>query len=250
MEATLENYQIEKNSELQESGTILIYTEFVTQMDIDLMLDRSSFLCSLSTKELIEDDKEFLRKQELYHFLTESRVDELDAITLMKILIRLAIEETSSVEYFPHYALSVWLTFDVVVPLRQESNLDESQIELDEYERSVRFRPASKLGVRSLSRRIYKRKRKTSLNANSCGTKKSRRIADRCTICLEEFKTGRKIVTLECGHEFGDECIVEWFKVNHVCPLCRFALPCEDDGDSLVENSYEKNRYREIEIAS
>lgn len=175
MEATLElNYQIEKNSELQESGTILIYTEFVTltQMDIDLMLDRSSFLCSLSTKELIEDDEEFLRKQELYHFLTESRVDELDAITLMKILIRLAIEETSSVEYFPHYALSIWLTFDVVVPLRQESNLDEFQIELDEYERSVRFRPASKLGVRSLSRRIYKRKRKTSLNANSCGTKK------------------------------------------------------------------------------
>ncbi|KAF2572879.1 hypothetical protein F2Q70_00004883 [Brassica cretica] len=161
MEATLElNYQIEKNSELQESGTILIYTEFVTltQMDIDLMLDRSSFLCSLSTKELIEDDEEFLRKQELYHFLTESRVDELDAITLMKILIRLAIEETSSVEYFPHYALSIWLTFDV--------------IELDEYERSVRFRPASKLGVRSLSRRIYKRKRKTSLNADSCGTKK------------------------------------------------------------------------------
>ncbi|KAH0859400.1 hypothetical protein HID58_087661 [Brassica napus] len=196
MEATPKlNYQIEKNSELQESGTILIYTEFVTQMDIDLMLDRSSFLCSLSNKELIEDDEEFLRKQELYHFLTESRVDELDAITLMKILIRLAIEETSSVEYFPHYALSIWLTFDVVVPLRQESNLDESQIELDEYERSVRFRPA------------------------------------------KEFKTGRKIVTLECSHEFDDKCIVEWFKVNHVCPLCRFALPCEDDGLCLCTDN-------------
>ncbi|CDY20211.1 BnaC09g30280D [Brassica napus] len=181
MEATPKlNYQIEKNSELQESGTILIYTEFVTQMDIDLMLDRSSFLCSLSNKELIEDDEEFLRKQELYHFLTESRVDELDAITLMKILIRLAIEETSSVEYFPHYALSIWLTFDVV---------------LDEYERSVRFRPA------------------------------------------KEFKTGRKIVTLECSHEFDDKCIVEWFKVNHVCPLCRFALPCEDDGLCLCTDN-------------
>lgn len=236
MEATPElNYQIEKNSELQESGTVLIYTEFVTQMDIDLMLDRSSFSCLLSSKELMEDDEEFLRKQELYHFLTESRVDELDAIVLMKILIQLATEVTSSVEYFPHYALSIRLTFDVV-PLRQESNLDESQIEeairasLDEYERSIRFRPVSKLGVSSLSRRIHKRKRKTSFNADSCRTKKTRITADRCTVCLEEFKTGRKIVTLDCGHEFDDECIVEWFKVNHVCPLCRFALPCEDNG--------------------
>ncbi|CAA7028689.1 unnamed protein product [Microthlaspi erraticum] len=80
-------------------------------------------------------------------------------------------------------------------------------------------KPASKVEVESLSRKVYK---KTS-------------SSDMCTICLDEFKTGERVVTLPCGHEFDDRCILEWFATNHVCPLCRFQLPREDQVKRALE---------------
>ncbi|EFH69271.1 zinc finger family protein [Arabidopsis lyrata subsp. lyrata] len=74
--------------------------------------------------------------------------------------------------------------------------------------------PASKLVVKSLARKIYK------TTTSSTG--------ERCTICLEEFNDGRRVVTLPCGHEFDDECVLTWCETNHDCPLCRFKLPCGD----------------------
>lgn len=158
--------QIENNPEPQEVGTVRIYTDFTTPINMYPILTCSRFSCSLSLKEFIEDE-ESSRKQELYHFLTESGVDEVDAITLMKVLIRVAVKVTSSVEYSSHYALTMWLSLDIV-PL-SEPDLDYSQMEeviqasLDDNESNVVCRRTSKLGVGSLSRRIYKRKRKTSL---------------------------------------------------------------------------------------
>ncbi|CAH2070023.1 unnamed protein product [Thlaspi arvense] len=236
MEATPDfTYEIENNPEPQEIGTIVIYTTFLSQVNMDPILTRSRFSCSLPTTEFIEDNAS-PRKEELYSFLKESGVDEDDTIKLIEKLIELALSVTSSVEYRPHYALSIWLTLSIgVVPSSQELVLDDSQFEeairasLDDYERNIGFRPASKLGVGSLSRRRYKRKPKTSLVSN-CKTKgKTSSITNHCTICLEEFKNGRKVVTLPCGHEFDNKCIVKWFKVSHVCPLCRFELPSEDD---------------------
>ena len=54
---------------------------------------------------------------------------------------------------------------------------------------------------------------------------------DRCTICQEEFNTGRKpeipIALPGCGHVFGSVCISQWLHTaerNHGCPLCRGKL--------------------------
>ncbi|AEE29761.1 unnamed protein product [Arabidopsis thaliana] len=71
--------------------------------------------------------------------------------------------------------------------------------------------PASKLVVKSLARKIYK------MTTSSTG--------EMCIICLEEFSEGRRVVTLPCGHDFDDECVLKWFETNHSCPLCRFKLP-------------------------
>lgn len=50
----------------------------------------------------------------------------------------------------------------------------------------------------------------------------------KCTICQEEFNTGRKpeipIALPGCGHVFGSVCISQWLHTperNHGCPLCR-----------------------------
>ncbi|CAE5957884.1 unnamed protein product [Arabidopsis arenosa] len=80
---------------------------------------------------------------------------------------------------------------------------------------TVRLKPASKLAVGSLNRKIYK-KASDVVDENAM-----------CTICLEEFDDGRSIVTLPCGHEFDEECIEEWFVRSHICPLCRFELSRE-----------------------
>ncbi|XP_010418827.1 PREDICTED: E3 ubiquitin-protein ligase RING1-like [Camelina sativa] len=74
--------------------------------------------------------------------------------------------------------------------------------------------PASKLVVKSLARKMYDKVSSTGKT---------------CAICFEEFEDERSVVViLPCGHVFDDECAVKWFEINHVCPLCRFELPCED----------------------
>ncbi|CAH8253168.1 unnamed protein product [Arabidopsis lyrata] len=89
---------------------------------------------------------------------------------------------------------------------------EDMQVPFDESTIDIRFRPACKVAVESLSRKVYEK-------TMSC--------SEMCSICFYEFKMGERVVTLSCGHEFDDSCIHEWFAKNHVCLLCRFKLPCE-----------------------
>lgn len=40
-----------------------------------------------------------------------------------------------------------------------------------------------------------------------------------CVICAEE--TTENMHTLPCGHSFHANCIIDWFRGAHTCPLCR-----------------------------
>lgn len=48
-------------------------------------------------------------------------------------------------------------------------------------------------------------------------------------ICFEQLKShenGLMMATvLPCSRVFHDNCILNWLKVSHVCPVCRFELP-------------------------
>ncbi|CAJ1958913.1 unnamed protein product [Sphenostylis stenocarpa] len=44
----------------------------------------------------------------------------------------------------------------------------------------------------------------------------------RCAICFEDFVVG---VRMACMHMFHKNCISEWLKIGHSCPLCRFQVP-------------------------
>ncbi|KAF7831677.1 E3 ubiquitin-protein ligase RING1-like [Senna tora] len=46
-----------------------------------------------------------------------------------------------------------------------------------------------------------------------------------CSICLEDFKGGDDVSGMPCKHVFHKDCIVQWLKESHVCPLCRFRMP-------------------------
>lgn len=43
-----------------------------------------------------------------------------------------------------------------------------------------------------------------------------------CSICLMDFTDNEKITFLpSCKHNFHEDCIKEWFKIQLSCPKCR-----------------------------
>ncbi|XP_031281272.1 E3 ubiquitin-protein ligase ATL9-like [Pistacia vera] len=50
-----------------------------------------------------------------------------------------------------------------------------------------------------------------------------------CTVCSEEFQFHLENLRLPCGHVYHKECIVKWLEISHMCPLCRYQLPCYEN---------------------
>jgi hypothetical protein len=42
-----------------------------------------------------------------------------------------------------------------------------------------------------------------------------------CSVCLDEFTIGDKVMILPCYHNFHEKCIREWLPLHQNCPLCR-----------------------------
>ncbi|PRQ54534.1 putative transcription factor C2H2 family [Rosa chinensis] len=49
-----------------------------------------------------------------------------------------------------------------------------------------------------------------------------------CAICLEDFEQ-EPITRLPCRHHFHVHCIVQCLEISHMCPLCRYPMPTEED---------------------
>ncbi|KAK1416353.1 hypothetical protein QVD17_32144 [Tagetes erecta] len=47
------------------------------------------------------------------------------------------------------------------------------------------------------------------------------KIGDNCCICLCEYEKNEKMGSLECGHQYHEECIKRWLLSKNVCPMCR-----------------------------
>ncbi|KAH1108572.1 hypothetical protein J1N35_012340 [Gossypium stocksii] len=46
-----------------------------------------------------------------------------------------------------------------------------------------------------------------------------------CMICLEALEVGFYASRMPCSHTFHGDCIEEWLKQSHYCPICRFEMP-------------------------
>ena len=186
--------------------------------------DNSTFTALSLARDFIEND-ECTTKEDLNYFLLEAGINEdfIDNAILELIVYVDEVTCPASIEYSPGCALKVRLD---LIPDYLDDDDDDSEVQeaaqasFDETI-SIRFRPASKLVVKSLTRKIYNKKIKKE--------KKKMISLEECRICLQEFSNGGMVVTLSCGHEFDEECIVKWFETSHVCPLCRLELPCQDD---------------------
>lgn len=47
---------------------------------------------------------------------------------------------------------------------------------------------------------------------------------DQCSICLTEFEDDDNVKYTECCHFFHPNCLGEWTKQSHTCPICRKSL--------------------------
>jgi hypothetical protein len=50
---------------------------------------------------------------------------------------------------------------------------------------------------------------------------------------MEEFVAGDEVCAIPCAgnHSFHHHCITEWLGCSNVCPLCRHALPVEEQDE-------------------
>jgi len=44
---------------------------------------------------------------------------------------------------------------------------------------------------------------------------------ERCTVCLEVYEDGERVLQLPCFHIFHGHCATHWLKTSKICPLCR-----------------------------
>ena len=45
-----------------------------------------------------------------------------------------------------------------------------------------------------------------------------------CSICLDDFTVGDKIIYLPCFHYYHSKCIEKWVKNSDKCPLCNIEI--------------------------
>jgi hypothetical protein len=66
-----------------------------------------------------------------------------------------------------------------------------------------------------------------------------------CSICVQEYTKGERILKLKCEHLFHETCIQECIKYKPVCPLCRHeVIVCEgiNDNDDLEINKMDDEK--------
>ena len=66
-----------------------------------------------------------------------------------------------------------------------------------------------------------------------------------CPICMEELATetssashdsGHQKIYLPCGHQYHDECVLEWLREHGHCPSCRDIISPDKDTSNLTHN--------------
>ncbi|XP_061364073.1 probable E3 ubiquitin-protein ligase RHG1A [Gastrolobium bilobum] len=45
--------------------------------------------------------------------------------------------------------------------------------------------------------------------------------AEPCCVCQEEYNVGDDIGSLDCGHDYHTECIIQWLMHKNLCPVCK-----------------------------
>ncbi|PIN24072.1 Ubiquitin--protein ligase [Handroanthus impetiginosus] len=83
---------------------------------------------------------------------------------------------------------------------------------------------------------------KASIDAMpSVEIEKGEKDDEQCVVCLEEWENGEKAQEMPCGHRFHGDCIEKWLKIRASCPVCRYEMPVDEDGEAGNKNGGESD---------
>lgn len=51
---------------------------------------------------------------------------------------------------------------------------------------------------------------------------------EECVICMEDFDAGAEVSKTPCSHAFHSRCIAQLLENSHLCPICRYHMPTQD----------------------
>ncbi|GMJ06414.1 hypothetical protein HRI_004310600 [Hibiscus trionum] len=112
----------------------------------------------------------------------------------------------------------IYLRVEVLVEVSSDGEFHELINEL--LTSSVNFKPASKSSIEALEKVEFR-------DVEDDLRRKSGSGLSECTVCLDEFSDGDEVTSMPCGHVYHYNCIVEWLKSSHLCPLCRYQMPID-----------------------
>ncbi|KAH8551097.1 hypothetical protein BGW37DRAFT_494807 [Umbelopsis sp. PMI_123] len=62
---------------------------------------------------------------------------------------------------------------------------------------------------------------KTTSKGKEKAKQNSQMVEQRCSICLDAYKSVDQLWVLPCHHEFHKDCVNRWFDTSQKCPICR-----------------------------
>ncbi|KAJ4826980.1 hypothetical protein Tsubulata_045794 [Turnera subulata] len=68
-----------------------------------------------------------------------------------------------------------------------------------------------------------------------------------CAICLEDWEVGVVAKEMPCKHRFHPGCVEKWLRIHGNCPVCRYAMPVEEDDPGKKRSSGEGEETEEGE---
>ncbi|KAI3923144.1 hypothetical protein MKX01_026876 [Papaver californicum] len=71
-----------------------------------------------------------------------------------------------------------------------------------------------------LSKELISSHMKTRIHTTSADSS-TEEETEICTICQDEYENKDKIATLDCQHEYHEDCITQWLGQKNVCPICK-----------------------------
>ncbi|KAJ6289188.1 hypothetical protein OIU76_025067 [Salix suchowensis] len=109
--------------------------------------------------------------------------------------------------------MSVIIRKKVYSEIRLHNEEDDiARSERESMEVGARPVPATKSSIDALERVVF------DVSAAS---------ASDCAVCMEEISAGSEAIRMPCSHVYHSDCIVQWLQTSHLCPLCRYHMPCE-----------------------
>ncbi|KAI3959790.1 hypothetical protein MKW98_029827 [Papaver atlanticum] len=118
--------------------------------------------------------------------------------------------------------ITQWLVQKNVFPIckRQALMMEESKgEEVNEYDYISELGERIGMVQRGVSKEIISRELKTRVHTTSANSMEKN--TEICTICLDGYGNKDKIATLDCKHEYHEDCITQWLVRNNVCPICK-----------------------------